>query len=276
MYLSENLCIFVTLNKMCARHLTFKTYCPLLVRLCSHHILNTWGILFIMKQEIWKDVVGYEDFYQVSNMGNVRSKDTYVDGMLVKGKILTLYHDTKGYLFVWLNNGIENKMHRVHRLVAIAFIKRKEDKDFIDHINTVKDDNRVENLRWCTRSENMRNPITRNLLKESAIGNQKWLGKHHTEETKKKISESKKGKKNPNLWNSISDENKKKILNAAIEKNRVEIEQFSLDGKLIKVWDSMVEAARSLGVWNTNIHKCCNGQAKTCGGFIWKYHNKNK
>jgi group I intron endonuclease len=106
------------------------------------------------------------------------------------------------------------------------------------------------------------------------MGNKKWLGKHHTEETKKKISESKKGKKNPNLWNSISDENKKKILNAAIEKNRVEVEQFSLDGKLIKVWDSMVEAARSLGVWNTNIFKCCNGQAKTCGGFKWKYHKK--
>lgn len=227
-----------------------------------------------MKQEIWKDVVGYEDFYQVSNLGNVRSKDMYVDGMLVKGETLTLYHDTKGYLFLWLNDGVDKKMHRVHRLVAMAFIEREEGKDFIDHINTIKDDNRVENLRWCTRSENMRNPITRNLLKESAMGNLNWLGKHHTKETKKKISESRIGFKNPHYWERLSDDSKLKIKNAAYEANRVEVDQYTLDGKYIQTRESMIVAAKAVGAFSSNIFKCCNGQAKTSRGYIWKYHNK--
>ena len=229
---------------------------------------------FILMKEIWKDIEGYEGYYQVSNLGRVRSVERIVNRKKLKGKFISYGRDTKGYLFVNLSKENKQKTARVHRLVAQAFIPKIDGKDYIDHIDGSRDNNNVSNLRWCTHKENCNFEIAKLRQRLGCMGNKKWLGKHHTEETKKKISESKKGKKNPNLWNSISDENKKKILNAAIEKNRVEVEQYSLDGKLIKVWDSMVEAARSLGVWNTNIHKCCNGQAQTCGGFIWKYHNK--
>ena len=229
---------------------------------------------FILMEEIWKDIEGFEGLYQVSNLGRVKGLDRISNGNKLKGKIILGGKDTKGYRFVCLHKNGQRSLFRVHRLVAYAFVPQINGKDYIDHINGIRDDNRVENLRWCTHQENDSFPLSKLHKSQAAIGNKKWLGKHHSEESKNKMSKAKKGKKNPNLWNSISDENKKKILNAAIEKNRVEVEQFSLDGKLIKVWDSMVEAARSLGVWNTNIHKCCNGQAQTCGGFIWKYHNK--
>ena len=101
--------------------------------------------------EIWKDIEGYEGLYQVSNMGRVKSLDYKHTG---KEKIMKLFKNKKGYLQINLSKNNEQKFFTVHRLVALAFIPNQLNKPFIDHINTVKDDNRADNLRWCTAKEN--------------------------------------------------------------------------------------------------------------------------
>lgn len=114
--------------------------------------------------EIWKEIEGYEGLYEVSNMGRVRSLDRSVihrgKQMVLKGRVLKPGTNKEGYHFVILCKEGKKKLTRVHRLVAEAFIQNLDNKPCIDHINTERTDNRVENLKWCTYSENNLNPIT--------------------------------------------------------------------------------------------------------------------
>lgn len=115
--------------------------------------------------EVWKPIKGYEGLYEVSNKGNVRSVDRYVMNgnryCLLKGKPRKTYLISTGYLMVDLCKNSQRTHYLVHRLAANAFIPNPNNLPCIDHINTIKTDNRVENLRWCTRKENMNNPLTR-------------------------------------------------------------------------------------------------------------------
>lgn len=106
------------------------------------------------KEEIWKDIKGYEGQYQVSNMGNVRSLNYHRSG---KCKIMKLSLNHIGYLYVCLKvNGIQ-KTYRVSRLVAQAFVPNDdpEHKTQCNHINEDKLDNRACNLNWMTPKENV-------------------------------------------------------------------------------------------------------------------------
>ena len=114
-----------------------------------------------MEHEVWKDVVGWEGLYQVSNTGRVRSLDRivirYLNGnKFVKGVLLKLRKEKDGYMTVHLRDTAhqKNRTAKVHRLVADAFIEKVDGKEQIDHINGIRDDNRVENLRYCTCKEN--------------------------------------------------------------------------------------------------------------------------
>ena len=106
--------------------------------------------------EIWKPIVGYEGLYEVSNLGNVRSLNYNHTN---KPKLLKQDLCNNNNLRVTLYNRTK-KRFLVHRVVAEAFIPNPYNKPEIDHINTIRTDNRVENLRWVTHSENMNNPIT--------------------------------------------------------------------------------------------------------------------
>jgi hypothetical protein len=122
----------------------------------------------IEKTEQWKDVVGYEGLYMVSDLGRVKGlhrKRTSISGkkMVFFEKIITQNISTGGYVLVSLSNGYKNiKKVRTHRIVAIAFISNA-DKAQVNHINGIKTDNRVVNLEWATSQENVLHAINNNL-----------------------------------------------------------------------------------------------------------------
>ena len=115
--------------------------------------------------DVWGDVIGYEGKYQVNTKGEIRSLNY---GRMNKICLLKPYLGNRGYLNVVLSKDNKTKIKMVHKLVAEAFIPNEDSKPFIDHINNIKTDNRVENLRWVTHKENMRNPLTRKRFSESA------------------------------------------------------------------------------------------------------------
>lgn len=119
-----------------------------------------------MEKEIWKDIPGYEGFYQVSNIGRVRSLDRVTkkwDGeRLSKGIIMKQAANIKGYLFVQLFKDGVGKIKTVHRLVAEAFLPNDGRLPQINHKDENKRNNCVENLEWCDGLYNARYG-TRNL-----------------------------------------------------------------------------------------------------------------
>ena len=121
----------------------------------------------LQKEEIWKDIKGYEGLYQVSNLGKVKSLErVFVDKIghrqHIKGRILKLTPDYRGYLLVSLcDNSGKKKTLRVHRLVCEAFHENPQNKPEVNHINEDKLDNQACNLEWVTSKENS-NHGTRN------------------------------------------------------------------------------------------------------------------
>lgn len=105
--------------------------------------------------EIWKDIQGFENIYQVSNMGNVRSLDRVLsNGRHIKGVTLKQKYDKDGYCSVNLVNCRKRTYARVHRLVCEAFLDNPNHYKLVNHKNGIRDDNRVENLEWCDNSYN--------------------------------------------------------------------------------------------------------------------------
>ena len=113
-----------------------------------------------MKEVIWKPILGYEDYYIISSLADVRSLDRVMvrkNGSLYssKGCAMKSFIGDNGYEMVSLRNGSgKGKIKRVHRLLAYAFLPRVKGKDFINHKNGIKKDNRIINLEWCNKSEN--------------------------------------------------------------------------------------------------------------------------
>lgn len=108
-------------------------------------------------EEIWKDIKGYEGIYQVSNLGKIRSLDRFIKTKrgerFYKGKILVGNLGTNGYKYVVLSVSGKSHTKYIHNLVSSTFLDVIEGYD-VDHINSIKIDNRLENLRYITHFEN--------------------------------------------------------------------------------------------------------------------------
>lgn len=110
-----------------------------------------------MHKEIWKDIQGYEGFYQVSNLGRIKSKrDNH--GKL-RDKILKAGKNPAGYLGITLYRKTIKEQRSVHGFVSESFIPNPRSKPQINHKNGIKHDNRAINLEWVTPKENVRHSL---------------------------------------------------------------------------------------------------------------------
>lgn len=112
-----------------------------------------------MKNEIWKDVVGYEGLYQVSNLGRIKSVERIIVGkngvtIPVKSKIKKPFDNGRGYLSVMLYKGNKGYPMYVHRIVCEAFIPNPNNLPCVNHKDENKQNNNINNLEWCTYSYN--------------------------------------------------------------------------------------------------------------------------
>lgn len=236
-----------------------------------------------MQEEIWKKIEGYPS-YSVSNIGRVRN-DT-------RDKLLKLVRNRCGYIVARLNIEGVQKTHTIHRLVAMAYIPNPLNKPEVNHINEDKTDNRVSNLEWVTRSENILHG-TRSLRVSQAMTNHPNISKHilqfnqRGELLAEYPSSMEASRITETSWRHISAccHGKRKTAGGYLWKYKEDMElgppesiippltiisKYSRDGQLLWIYSSIYEAAEDVGTTATHISGCVLGKRKSAGGFIWK------
>lgn len=142
--------------------------------------------------EIWKDIVGYEGLYQVSNLGRVKSLPKMVGFRPQSEKLTAIFIDKHGY---YKTNLYKNNIHKqvyVHILVAQAFVPNVCNKPQVNHIDGDKSHNFDTNLEWCTAKENVVHAYANGLKVGKKGSDHPMYGKKHSEETRKRIGEASK------------------------------------------------------------------------------------
>lgn len=188
-----------------------------------------------MKLEEWKDIDGYEGYYQISTFGNVRS--------IRSNRNLSL-KDRLGYKCVNLSVNGKARTFSVHRLVAKAFIPNYQNKPTVNHINEDKSDNRVDNLEWASSKE------------QNNHGTRIQRAVKHTDYKARKID-----------YSAVASKHDYKALGESLSKR---ISQYTMSGIYINTFKSLHLASKATGVSIFHISLCINGHRKTAGGFIWK------
>lgn len=186
-------------------------------------------------KEIWKDIVGYEGLYQVSNYGRVKSITRTVirkDGrtQTFYGKLISPHKQNGGYYMVDLFKNNIRKNMLVHRAVACSFIPNPHGFPCVNHIDSNRPNCYLSNLEWCTQSYNAMYSYSKN----SRRGKMNW----------------KRGEMN---------HNSKAVL------------MYDKSGEFIKRYGCIMDAQRELGIRNNGIVSCLKGRNHTAGGYIWKY-----
>lgn len=187
--------------------------------------------------ERWEYIPGYDNKYQVSTLGNVRVMNYRKTGEM---RNMLLHSSRYGYKVVTLRQNGKNVLRSVHRLVALTFIPNPNNLPEIDHINTIRSDNRIENLVWCTKADNMSNPLT--------------IEHFHVKHMNHP----------PHV---LSEDGKRKLLDA-VTKSVVCIDPYL---RTRTEYESITQASKETGVRVDSISKCCNGKIKTAGLKIWRF-----
>ena len=208
-----------------------------------------------MSEEIWKAIEEFEGRYAVSNLGRVKSLIGWNGREYIKrNKILKSNISNGHYACVTLHVNKKHVRREVHRLVAQAFVPNPNNLPVVMHIDENKYNNVASNLKWGTQEENMNFPNIK--FKQSQIAKKRagernpFYGKHHTDETRHKLSLMHMGK------NSVGARRVK----GTNENNSVII------------FDSIADAGRALNIHPQNISACCRGIGKTAGGYKWEYY----
>ena len=184
----------------------------------------------ILEGEVWKEVVGYEGFYRVSNFGRIlalpriinrKSKKGNPRVCLYKQKLLKPGNDGHYMVVNLCNQG--HKMHSIHRLVALHFIENPYNKPQVNHIDGNKLNCVFTNLEWVTVAENTLHAVNTGLIKCGYAN-----------------------------------------------KRSKPFAQYDLFGNFIKEWPSLQTVKKELGFNYSNIQACFANRAKTAYGFTWK------
>lgn len=191
-----------------------------------------------MKEE-FRWVKGFEGYYMISNLGRVYSFPHYDDMMRKHGGhfLSTQINHSNGYEMAHLMLNGKRTAKYVHIIVAESFIPNPLHKKEVDHIDTNKTNNRLDNLRWCTRSENCRNEITYARMVESKRINPRY------------------GDKNPSSRR---------------------VAQYDSNGNFIAEFESCGDAFRKTGISRDSIQQCASGKRKFGSSYIWKYTTEAK
>ena len=228
----------------------------------------------LLPNEEWRDVVGYEGLYQVSNMGRAYN---------VRKKCLCRHQVTpKGYIDISLSKNGKSTYQKLHRLIYIAFVGSIDLGKEIDHVNAIRHDNRLSNLRLVSHKENMNNPLTIKALSGKIGPLNPNYGRQASEETREKLRAFLLSDKNPRRGTPLSEEHRLNISKAlkgkkVSEQTRLKIAkpilQFDIYGNFIREFSSAVEIEKELGIKRSNICHACRGRVKVLGGYKWKYKN---
>lgn len=192
-----------------------------------------------MNSEIWKDVVGYEGLYFVSNMGNLKNKN----GQPIKSQVVK--RPNTNYERVSLYKDGKYQSFGVHRLVAMAFTPNPNGYPIVNHKDENGMNNSVDNLEWCTLTYNVNYGTARQRQRE------KLIGVKHTEQHKRKISDS--------LYDFYSNEND-------IGRKVVCLENG-------ETYNNIRIAARAFGVSEACVRMSCNRQSKKGRRATFRYED---
>jgi len=133
---------------------------------CNRYAIYLRGFIYFDMKEVWKEVRGFELYYDISNYGNVKSKRS--------NKLLTpIIGKKKGYMQITLTvDGIMYKYY-LHRLVALNFIPNPENKPQVNHKSGIKKDCSTANLEWCTGSENQHHAFDNGIRTDKGLNHYK-------------------------------------------------------------------------------------------------------
>lgn len=190
---------------------------------------------------LWKDISWYEWRYQACTTWEIRSlRDNHKRNII---SIVNPKINKEGYCIIYTREWARKRTLKFHRLVAQTFIPNPENKPQINHIDGNKLNNSVDNLEWCTHTENMQHAHRTGL-----IPHLKWEEHHNF------------WKRWECLWNRWENNYRSMALN-----------QINLDGTVVRSWSSVSEVMRELWFSKSNINMCCNGIRKTAHGFQWNF-----